>query len=177
MTSGGAHIAIRPYSESDLSTLERTLGDPKEMVHLGGPENEEKLRERHERYVTLSTTPATGCMFVITVGPEEVSAGTVGYWERDFDGQKVWETGWNVLPEFQGRGIASAATRLVIQRLTGLRSHRYLFAYPSVNNHRSNAICRGLGFTLAGDRDFEYPPGNIMHCNIWRLDLQPNANE
>jgi RimJ/RimL family protein N-acetyltransferase len=169
-------VSIRPYSEGDLWVLQRTLGDPSQMRYLGGPENEEKLRDRHKKFVALSADPSTGCMFVITVGSERTSAGTVGYWEKNWDGQKVWETGWNVLTEFQGLGIATAATRLVIEQLTRLRIHRYLFAYPSVDNDSSNAICRKLGFTLTGDRDFEYPPGNVLHCNIWQLELLPDAD-
>jgi len=162
--------------EGDLWVLQRTLGDPNQSLHLGGPENEKKLQDRHRKFIALSADPSAGCMFVIAVGPERDSAGTVGYWERDWDGQKVWETGWNVMPEFQGRGIATSATRLVVGLLTKVRRHRYLFAYPSVDNHPSNAICRKLGFTLTGDRNFEYPPGNILHCNIWRLDLLPNGS-
>jgi RimJ/RimL family protein N-acetyltransferase len=116
-------------------------------------------------------------MFIITVGTENTPVGTIGYWERDRDGQKVWETGWSVLPEYQGHGIATAATRLFVEFVTKLRVHRYIFAYPSTDNHPSNAICRKLGFTLIGDKDFEYPPGNILHCNIWQLDLLPSSNE
>jgi RimJ/RimL family protein N-acetyltransferase len=51
------------------------------------------------------------------------------------------------------------------------RKHRYLHAFPSVENAPSNAICRKLGFTLLGPHEFEYPPGNLMQCNDWRLDL------
>jgi RimJ/RimL family protein N-acetyltransferase len=38
-------------------------------------------------------------------------------------------------------------------------------------NEASNAICRKLGFELLGEEDFEYPPGNPIRCNDWRLDL------
>ena len=51
-------------------------------------------------------------------------------------------------------------------------THRFLHAFPSVDNAPSNAICRKLGFTLLGECDFEYPPGNRMRCNDWRLDLR-----
>jgi RimJ/RimL family protein N-acetyltransferase len=141
------------------------------MKHLGGPESTEKLRKRHQNYVALSANPATGCMFVITVGPEKIEAGTIGYWEKDFDGQKVWETGWNVLPEFQGRGIATAAASLIVELASKLEKHKFLCAFPSVNNRPSNAICRRVGFTLEGETDFEYPPGSMMRCNVWRLDI------
>ena len=48
-----------------------------------------------------------------------------------------------------------------------------MFAYPSVDNPPSNAICRKLGFTLVEAREFEYPTGHFMQCNVWRLDLLP----
>ena len=34
----------------------------------------------------------------------------IGYWERVWQEETVYEIGWGVLPTFQGRGIASAAT-------------------------------------------------------------------
>jgi RimJ/RimL family protein N-acetyltransferase len=165
------HVKIRPYSEADLWILRRTLGDANETTHLGGPEKEEKLQKRHKKYLALSKDPKTGCIFVITKGTKNISVGTVGYWERDEAKQKVWEIGYSVLPEYQRQGIATAATRLLIDILAKLKSHRYVFAYPSVDNYPSNAISRKLGFTLIEEKDFEYPPGNILHCNIWRFDL------
>ena len=50
-----------------------------------------------------------------------------------------------------------------------------MHAYPSVDNAPSNAICRRLGFRLAGAVDVEYPPGTTMRCNDWRLDLAAAA--
>jgi RimJ/RimL family protein N-acetyltransferase len=78
-----------------------------------------------------------------------------------------------VLPARQGRGIGKEATRLAISRARSERKHRFMHAYPSVENPASNAICRSLGFTLLGEHDFEYPPGsgNILRCNDWRLEL------
>ena len=166
-------VAIRPYSEADFPLLMRTLGDPRMMTYLGGPESVEKLQERHRKFVTLSGHSTAGCIFVILVGAERASAGTVGFWERDQDGQKAWETGWSVLLEFQGQGVATAATRLLVESVAELRSRRYLHAFPSVDNDASNAICRKVGFTLLREESFEYPPrsGSLMRCNVWRLDV------
>src|SRR3989441_3273282 len=170
---GRVDVAIRPYSEGDLPLLERTLGDPRMTTHLGGPESGEKLRDRHKKFAAMSEDSSAGCVFVIIRGSEKALAGTVGYWERDWDGQNEWETGWSVLPEFQGQGIATAATTLVVERVSKLRSHRYLLAFPSVDNHPSNAICRKLNFALLGQTEYEYPrgSGSFMRCNNWRLDL------
>jgi len=146
------------------------MGDPAMTEHLGGPENPEKIRERNERY-SENLEPGMGAMFVIVAGQEAAAAGSVGYWPRKWHGELVWETGWSVLPEFQCQGIATNATRLVIEKARAENSHRFLHAFPSAKNGPSNAICRKVGFTLEGEVDFEYPLGNLMRCNNWRLDL------
>ena len=112
-------------------------------------------------------------MFVIVVGPGRAAAGSIGYWKKVWRGQPVWETGWAVLPAFQGHGIATIATAKVIELLRAAHERRYLYAYPSVDNAPSNAICRKLGFEVVGVTEYEYPidSGNIMRCNDWRLEL------
>ena len=160
-----SHVRLEPWGKGDLPLLRRLLGDPAMTEHLGGPESEEKLRNRQGRYERESG------MFKIVDEDTGEAAGSVGYWEKDWRGGTVYETGWSVLPEFQGRGIAVAATRLVIERAGAERKHRYLHAFPSVENAPSNAICRKLGFELLGDEEFEYPKGHFMRCNDWRLDL------
>lgn len=85
-----------------------------------------------------------------------------------------YETGWSVLPEFQGRGIANAATLEVVAKAQADGGRRHLHAFPSVDNAASNAVCRKAGFTLLGAFDFEYPPGNTMRCNDWFVDLGAN---
>src|SRR6266567_235294 len=150
-------VTVRPYSDGDLAVLERTLGDPRMMTHLGGPESAEKLRDRHRKFSALSADPTSGCVFVILVGNREVAAGSVGYWEKEWQGQQVWETGWSVLPEFQGQGIATRATTAVVERARTEGKHRYIHAFPSVDNPPSNAVCRKVGFTLQGEYEFEYP--------------------
>jgi RimJ/RimL family protein N-acetyltransferase len=81
--------------------------------------------------------------------------------------------GWFVVPELQGRGMATAAARLLIARLPRLGGPRVVFAFPSADNHPSNAICRRLGFTLAETAASEYPPGSgrQLQVNVWKLEL------
>ncbi len=169
----GDEVSLRPYAEEDMSILERTLGDPNQMMHLNGPESVEKLQERHKKFLAMSADPRAGCMYTIVIGPEKVAAGHTGYWEREWEGQKGWETGWFVLPELQGKGIATAGMRKLVSHVAKL-DRRYLFAFPNVNNGPSNAICRKLGFTLTGETDFEYPDksGKHLRVNVWRLDLK-----
>jgi RimJ/RimL family protein N-acetyltransferase len=60
----------------------------------------------------------------------------------------------------------------VIELARGEGVHRFIHAFPSVDNAPSNAICRKLCFTLLGPVEFEYPPGHFMKCNDWRLELR-----
>jgi RimJ/RimL family protein N-acetyltransferase len=166
-------VDLRLWAQGDLPLLERLMGDPAMMEHLGGPEMPEKIRSRHARYCQIDNS-GTGNMFVIVASPERAAAGSIGYWERVWRGQQVWETGWNVLPEFQGQGIATRAAVLLVERARESGKHRFLHAFPSVDNDPSNAICRKVGFALLEEVDFEYPPGNLMRCNDWRLDLFPS---
>lgn len=163
-------VDIRPWSDRDLELLEQLMGDPVMTEYLGGPETSQKIRERHERYCRSSQSGLES-MFVVVVGMERATAGSIGYWQKEWQGQQVWETGWSVLPKFQGQGIATRAIAKIVERAGGERKHRSLHAFPSVDNAPSNAICRKVGFTLQGQVDFEYPLGHPMRCNDWCLDL------
>jgi RimJ/RimL family protein N-acetyltransferase len=160
-------VHIEPWASGGLPLLEKLLGDPAMMEHLGGPEPPEKIAERQARYERMSGQ----FKIVLDIGE---AVGWVGYWERVWRGGDVYEIGWSVLPAFQGHGIASAATSLAIEALEAEAKHRYLHAFPSVENAPSNGICRKLGFTLLEALEFEYPAGSgsFMRCNDWRFDLR-----
>lgn len=164
--TAAAGVRLEPWGHDDLPLLQRLLGDPAMMAHLGGPESDEKIAERQTRYEQPDSK-----QFRIVDEASGEGVGWVGFWERDWQGQAVYEIGWFVVPEFQGRGIAAAATSKAIAAARAERRRRFLHAYPSVDNGPSNAICRKLGFELRGPSDFEYPKGSTMRCNDWRLDL------
>ncbi len=164
------YVEIRPWQDGDLALLERLMGDPTITQYMGGPESPGQIRARHERYVHRGERGG-GPMFVILAGPEHAAAGIIGYWEHSGEGPCVWETGWCVLPEFQGRGIATRALQLVLQRARGDGRLRTLHAFAAVDNGPSNAMCRRAGFQLQGEVDEEYPPGHPTRYNDWRLDL------
>jgi RimJ/RimL family protein N-acetyltransferase len=167
-------VRLEPWAEEDAALL-RALNAPRLTAHLGGPETEEQLVRRHRRYVELSAgPPGAGRLFRVVLLPEVMVAGSVGFWPRDWGGVPVYETGWSVLPGFQGRGVATAATRAVVAeaRAAVEGSRTWLHAFPSTGNAASNAVCRKAGFELLGETAFEYPPGRPMRCNDWRLDLR-----
>src|SRR5258705_11016542 len=95
-------VRLTPWSESDMPLLHR-ISAPERTEPVGGPEPTEQVEARNGRYAALDD-PAVSQMYVIYLGDAPV--GSIGYWEREWQDQQVYETGWSVLPEYQGRGIA-----------------------------------------------------------------------
>jgi RimJ/RimL family protein N-acetyltransferase len=163
-------IELMPWSNDDLWAVGRFLSDPEMMKHLGGPQSREQIVDQHERYLG-SAASGTGQMFKIVLSPATDAIGNIGYWDKTWRDEIVFETGWMILPEYQGRRYASAALTLLVERLRREHVHRFLHAFPAVTNGPSNALCRGAGFTNLGECEFEYPAGHPLRCNDWRLDL------
>jgi RimJ/RimL family protein N-acetyltransferase len=159
-------VHLEPWAAGDLALLERIVGDPAMMEHLGGAESPAKIAERQARYEKDGSA-----QYKIVDEASGDGAGWVGYWVRGWRGRPVYEIGWSVLPSFQGRGFAGAATADALEIARSQGHRRFVHAFPSVDNAASNAVCRKTGFTLLGDIDFEFPPGHTMRCNDWGLDL------
>lgn len=159
-------IRLEPWGAEDVELLRRCVGDPVMMEHLGGPESEQKILDRQKRYEHPGSN-----QFKIVYERTGTGVGWVGSWERDWEDDQVYEIGWAVIPEFQGRGIGREATRALLELTRREGRSRYAHAYPSVANGASNAVCQRLGFELLGAYEFEYPPGTPMRCNDWRFDV------
>lgn len=167
-------MRLEPWRDTDefLDLLVRT-NTPEMTAFLGGPQPHAKLVERNTRYAELAESD-TGRMFrILAPDPSgaEAAAGTVGYWEREWRGGTVYEAGWGVLPDFQGRGLAAKAVTALLDAARAERRHRFVHAYPKVEHAASNGVCRKTGFSLLGVCDFEYPPGNPIRCNDWQYVL------
>jgi RimJ/RimL family protein N-acetyltransferase len=161
-------IRLEGWSETDLGLL-RLINTPEMTEYLGGPVTEEQILDRHQRYLRLDD-PDTGQIFTVVLDSGE-RAGVIGYWERTWQDNLAYETGWSIASAFQGRGIATAAARAITECARAQHRHTYLHALPAVGHPASNAVCRKAGFTLLGEAEVEYPPGTLTRCNDWRLDL------
>src|SRR6201998_1108473 len=107
-----ARVILKPWGSGDLSLLERLRGGPGRTRHLGGPESPAELRERQGRYERLEGGDR---MFKIVDMASGMGVGSVGFWTREWRYEQVYEVGWMVVPEFQGRGVAVTATALAIE--------------------------------------------------------------
>lgn len=99
-----ATLTLRPWSSDDLPLL-RAANAPAMTAHLNGPESEEEVVARHERYLRLVGN-GEALMFVIQ-GEVGAPPGSIGAWKIDWRHQQAWETEWFVLPERRGEALRS----------------------------------------------------------------------
>ena len=157
-------MELRAYMDADLALTEALETDPDVMRELGGPIDRARLPDIHRRRL------ADPWWFTIGVEPGGPPVGTIGIWRTEHGGERLHETGWMVLPAHQGRGVASGALRLLLERARAEPEFGAVHAFPPVTNAPSNALCRKFGFELRGQSDFVYA-GRTLHCNHWALDV------
>jgi RimJ/RimL family protein N-acetyltransferase len=155
-------MELQAYTDADLALTEALETDPDVMRELGGPIERDKLPEIHRGRL------GDPWWFKIVEEPGGPAVGTIDVWETRHGDASLHETGWMVLPAHQGRGVASAALALLIERVKGEPGIPSLHAFPPLGNAPSNALCRKFGFTLRAETDFVYS-GRTLRCNHWSL--------
>ncbi len=162
-------FSLEPWDERGPA-LQRRTNAPEMMTHLGGPEPDEALTRRHER-ILRNAAAGTGQMLMILVPGSPDPVGAVGYWDAEWQDRDVYELGWSVVPEFQGRGLAVAATVAALRSAAADKRHEWAHAFPRIGNGASNAVCRKAGFELVGECIVEFPEGHPARSNDWRYNL------
>jgi RimJ/RimL family protein N-acetyltransferase len=163
---------LRPYSDADLALTEAIECDPEMMRELGGAVPKDDIPAIHQRRLKAVADGETW-WFTIVPEPGDPPVGAIGIWENTQHGSPIHEVGWMVLPAYQGRGIASRALGLVIDRARADGGFRSIHAFPGLTNGPSNGLCRKFGFVHVGEMDGGYA-GRQLRVNHWRLDLEPH---
>ncbi|HEX3648750.1 MAG TPA: GNAT family N-acetyltransferase [Pseudonocardiaceae bacterium] len=157
-------MRLRDVELGDVEAYVRMRCDPVMMAELGGPLPragiEAKVRQDAE-------AAAADVSWIRMIVEDETVAGLITLWSHDDTGES--EIGWMVLPEFQGRGLAKAAVRQLLDQARTAGRWGVVHAYPGVTNGPSNGICRSLGFTLAGEQDVVFA-GRTLRTNHWWID-------
>lgn len=93
-------------------------------------------------------------------------AGTIHI--RD-QGEGVWEIGFWMHRDSQGKGLTTAANRLVVDAAFRELDAKRILHHAKVGNHASRRIARNLGFRPEGIRRMELPDGTVE--NQWQSAL------
>jgi RimJ/RimL family protein N-acetyltransferase len=164
-------VRLRDVELGDISTYVRMRCDPVMMAELGGPLPREGIEEKVAHDVQAAVA---GEAWIKMIVPDEsardVVAGSVALWSHDEDGgEPITEIGWMVLPEFQGRGLAKQAVRLLLELARDDGRWGLVHAFPATTNSPSNGICRSLGFSFAGEREVTFA-GRALRSNDWVIN-------
>lgn len=164
-----SEVTLRPWGPADLPLL-HAANTPGMTRYLGGPESSTQVDERHQRYLRLIEA---GEAWMFRVDLDGAAVGGIGVWPVEEEGRPAYEAGWFVLPASQGRGVAREALRLLLRFVADEAPHRdRLYAWPSVDNAPSNALCRAAGFVDRGVREERYR-GSTLRMRVWELDMTP----
>jgi len=164
-------VRLRDVELGDVGAYVRMRCDPVMTAELGGPLPREGIEEKVARDVQAA---AAGTEWIKMIVPGEASAdvvaGSVALWSHGQDsGEPVTEIGWMVLPEFQGRGLAKRAVRMLLELARDDGRWGLVHAFPATTNAPSNGICRSLGFRYAGEQDVTFA-GRVLRSNHWVID-------
>lgn len=160
-------MELVPYTAEDAWLTEALETDPCVMAELGGPWPAEHAQGAHQRRLA-NVLDGSIWWFTIVPDPTIGPVGTIGLWPSEADGEAVSETGWMVLSEHQGRGYASAALGLLIERARADGRWGDIHAFPGVPNAPSNALCRKFGFEQVRTLHVDYS-GRPLEVNHWVL--------
>jgi RimJ/RimL family protein N-acetyltransferase len=163
-------MRLRDVELGDVSAYVRMRCDPVMMAELGGPLPREGIEEKVAHDVRAAAAGDSWIKMIVPGADPEAVAGSVTLWSHDGDGgEPVSEIGWMVLPEFQGRGLAKQAVRMLLELARDDGSWGLVHAFPATTNGPSNGICRSLGFRFADERDVTFA-GRVLRSNHWVIN-------
>jgi RimJ/RimL family protein N-acetyltransferase len=163
-------MLLRDVEPGDVAAYIRMRCDPVMMAELGGPQPRDGIADKVRRDAAEAAA-GTSLIKMIVPDPAEpaVVAGSVALWSHDDSGTELSEIGWMVLPEFQGRGFGKRAVRAVLELAREQDRWGVVHAFPAVTNTASNALCRSVGFRLAGEVDTLFA-GRTFRTSHWFID-------
>ena len=114
-SGNGAVMRLELMTEEDVELRIRMETDPGLMSELGGPRPKEDIERAHAKSLLLAAEGECWPMKIIPDG-SKMPAGNVDIFRSSHDGKDIYEIGWMILPEFQGRGLASRAVHEMLER-------------------------------------------------------------
>jgi len=167
-------VELRDITLDDLWLWKRLRCDPAMMEHLGGPLPCDGIEDKLRRDVEAAHSGREWNFKIMDSDDHDQAAGHVCIWNSSFRSEALAEIGWMVLPEYQGKGLATRAARVLLDRAGDEGRWGVVHAFPAVSNAASNAICSRLGFTMVEEVDLDWA-GRALRCRHWLIDLRRPA--
>jgi [ribosomal protein S5]-alanine N-acetyltransferase len=144
----GKIASLRPLAMSDLDVVYSMVGDGVVIYNVFDPV---KNKTEAENWLSRGTTlePGFGGNWLIIDNASQRPAGLAMYY-----GSSPWTSragiAYCLLPEFRGRGLASASVKMMIHHLLFDVGLNRLEAEITLGNETSIAVVKRLSFTFEG---------------------------
>lgn len=162
-------LLLRPLTEADLVEVHALSGEAASGFNWSGHRTQQALRERFDRDGYVG--PEDGWL-IISDGTDAV-LGTVGWraveWSRP-PYSRAWNLGITVAPQERGRGVGTAAHRLLADYLFLTTSVNRLEAVTNAANVAEQRALTSAGFTREGVlRQAEFWSGDWHDLHMFSL--------
>jgi RimJ/RimL family protein N-acetyltransferase len=155
---------VRLPVEDDRARFVELFCDDAFMVFSNGTLHEPEAHARFDRMLANGTKLTLAKQPVI----ERASGGIVGYVGVDwfeFEGEQRLEFGWRLVPEARGKGYATEASQLVLER-AGDSFRGEILAIIDPSNEPSKHVATKVGFQY-----WKAALVNGYLDTLWRLEL------
>ena len=154
-----SRLGFRHWSIADLSLAQALWQDPEVTRFIGGPFSPEKIKERLQAEIELSSEHNVQYwpIFLLEGGEHAGCAGLRPYRLE----ARIFELGVHLRPHYWGRGLAEEAARGVMKFAFANTGARALFAGHHPANSASQRLILKLGFRPTHE-EF-YPPTGLLH--------------
>lgn len=133
-------VAIADMTASDFEMI-----SPLNYDRYKGKSPEESAEYR--RHAAAASVKAGTTYLILTENGEP--CGTVGYMPTNTKGTSA-ELSWFIVPEYRGQGLATEATKALVNKLID-NGFEDFSSYCMVSNHASKRVMRKLGFEARED--------------------------
>ncbi|WP_316633960.1 GNAT family N-acetyltransferase [uncultured Flavobacterium sp.] len=154
---------MRNIQNTDAALIHKLHSDPIVNAFVGR-DNSSTLKNAKDYIVKMQNLiDRNECIYwVISLNGSDNLVGSVCLWNFDFENEIV-EIGYEMLHDFQGKGIMSEAIKKVIEYAFEEIKAKLITAFPSADNNNSVSILKKLNF------EFEDKKYNNTHANIKNL--------
>ncbi|WP_428229548.1 GNAT family N-acetyltransferase [Flavobacterium sp.] len=156
-------LLLRNIENTDAELIHKLHSD--EIVNaFVGRDNASTLKKAAEYIIKIQNLVAKNeCIYwIIQLKESDNLIGSVCLWNFDPENEIV-EIGYEMLAEFQGKGIMSEAIKKVVSYTFEEMNAKIITAFPSSNNSNSVALLKKLNF------EFENKKYNNTHEKIKNL--------
>ncbi|MFG4002135.1 GNAT family N-acetyltransferase [Flavobacterium aquidurense] len=156
-------LLLRNIESTDAELIHKLRSD--EVVNqFVGRDNSSTLEKAKEFILKIQNLVEKneGLYWIIRLKENNDLIGSVCLWNFDIE-KEIVEIGYEMLPEFQGKGIMTEALKIVTAYTFEEMKAKVITAFPSSDNINSVAILKKLNFEL------ENKKYNNTHENVTNL--------